>query len=484
MRTKYIAVLMVIFFCSQIAAANAAGQRGLLLEECLKLAVTNSFEARVARLDFLISQTDQSAAEAIFDTNLSIDLEYTKDKQQQLSIVSSPGIATNTYSADVSKKLPTGTELNVSFSDTRTESNSIYVSDNPAHTAEIEAELRQSLARNAFGYVDRRNVSVTSLSIQNADLDNKERIESLLAEVETAYWDWAFYKRSLEIYRGILEKAKYLHKTNVKNYDTGLIERGDFLASRANILIREKDVLLAENQYRRAEEKIKLLMSVDTTNRIYPEETLEYTKREIELENCLRKAFQKRRDYLQAKRNVEIKNIVLETRENERWPEIDLVASMAANGISRKFGKAAAKIGSDNNAKYFAGLEFSLPIENNLARSEFEKAAHNKEKAIITLKAVERLIITEIGDGFRDYLTYQTNLSKLGEAAALQQEKLKEEEKRFKYGRSSTKRLIDYQQDCLSAELQLVAGVLDCKKAEVNLNRTLNVILEKYRGIL
>ena len=85
-------------------------------------------------------------------------------------------------------------------------------------------------------------VSVTSLAIQNADLDTKERIETMLANVETAYWEWAFSKKSMQIYRQILEKARNLQQTNAGNYDIGRIEKGDFLASQANVLIREKDV--------------------------------------------------------------------------------------------------------------------------------------------------------------------------------------------------------------------------------------------------
>lgn len=500
MRNNYIiiTITVIIFFCSQILLANgtvcpagsqdddslSSRQKGLLLEECIKLAVNNSFEVKLARLDFLIAETDLSAAEAIFDTILSANAGYLKDNRQQLSTFSATETETNTYSAGVSKKLPSGTELNLSFSDIRTRTNPANVLASPAHTAEAALELRQPLAKNAFGYVDRRTISVTKLSIQNANLDTKERIESLFAEVETAYWEWVFSKRALEIYQDILEKARDLYRTSAKNYDTGLIEKGDLLASRANVLIREKDVSLADNRYRRAEENIKLLMNIDPARRIYPKENLQYVKKKINLYDCLNQAFQKRRDYLQAKRDVEMQDIVLETKANERWPEIDLVASMAANGINSKFNKAASRIINKNYKEYFAGLEISLPIENNLARSEFEEATHQKEEAIIGVKSIERAIITEVGNGFRNYVTYQVNLDRLKEAADLQREKLKEEEKRFKYGRSNTKRLIDYQQDYLSAELQLAIDILAYKLAVVNLEKTLNIILEKYEALL
>lgn len=483
--------LLMCFINAGIFAAEAqedeslpSGEKSLSLEECIRFAIGNSFEVKLARLDFLIAETDQDSAEAIFDTFLSANIDYSKDKRQQLSIFAADNKQTNTYSASASKKLPSGTELTLSLSDTRTWDNSGFISQNPAHTAEAALEVRQPLGKNIFGFIDRRNISVTSLAIQNANLDTKERIESLLADVEKAYWKWAFSKRSLEIYRDILEKAKNLHKANTKNYDIGLIEKGDFLASQANILIREKDVLIADNLYRRAEEKIKLLMSMDAAYRLHPLETLQYREIEVNLVDCLGTAFQKRRDYQSSKRELEMQKIVLQTKANERWPEIDLVASMAANAVNSKFSKATSKITNEDNTEYFAGVEISIPVENKQAKSEFKKATHDKEKAIITLKNIERTIITEIGDTFRDYVTYEVNLTKIIEAAKLQQEKLKEEEKRFNYGRSNTKRLIDYQQDYLNAELEVSSGLLDLEVARTNLEKALNTILEKYERML
>lgn len=459
-------------------------EAALTLEDCIRFAIENSYEVKLARLDFLIAQTDQGVQEAIYDTVLSADISYTKDKLEQLSVLSGSQTKTTLLSLEATKKLPSSAELTLSFSDTKKWSDSQYISRNPAYTAEAAIEVRQPLGKNIFGYIDKRNISITSLAIENADLDTKERIESLFAEIEKAYWEWAFAKKNLKVYRQILHKAQELHQTNIRNYDTGNIERADLLATQANVLIREKDVLIAENRYKSSEEKIKLLLNVDTAQGLYPLQPLQYHKQEIELGGCLSEAFDNRRDYEQAKRQLEIEGITLETKANARWPEIDLVASMTANGIDSEFFKATNDITTDNNPKYYAAVEISLPIENNLAQSEFKKARHNKEKALLTLKSLERSIVTEVSDAFRDYITYQAKLSKVEEAAQLQQEKLNEEEKAFRHGRSNTKRLIDYQQDYLNAELEVAKGLVELELAEVNLSKALNIILKRYKRLL
>lgn len=489
MSAKKVITIFLIFtvMCFNVSPACAEDKSeeelSLSLEQCIQFAITNSYEVKLARLDFLIAQTDQLDAESIYDAMLEAEISYEKDKRQGSSSLSPSLTRTNTYSTKTTKTLPSGTELTFSLSDTRLWNDSSFVTVNPSHTAEAELEARQPIGKNIFGYIDRRDIAKTVLTIQNADLDTKEKIEALLAKIDKAYWEWAQAKKSLAIYRDLLERANELHLANTRNYDTGLIEKGDFLASQANVLIREKELLSAQNSYRRAEEKVKLLINLDAEEQIHPKDDLEYRAIDFLLEDCLVQAFKTRRDYLKAKRDIDIKNIVLETKANARWPEIDLVASLAANGVDSGFGRALNNITTDDNTDYYAGIEITIPFENRKAKAAFNKAQHNKEKAILSLKSIERAIVTEVGDAFRDYNTHNTSLDKLQEAMRLELEKLKEEEKRFQAARSSTKRLIDYQQDYLYAQLALASGLLDLEKARVNLEKALNIILKKHTGM-
>ncbi len=453
------------------------------LKDCIRLAVKNSFEVRLARLDFLIAQTDRAKEQSVFDAVLSADINYEEDSREPLSVLAGTKSKTNTYSLQATKTLPTGTELTVSASDIRNWSDSAYASRNPAHTSEAGIEARQPIAKNMFGFIDRRNISITNLAIQNAGLDTQQRIEKAFCDIEKAYWQLLFNRKKLEVYQNILEDANRLYQTSSKNYDIGLIELGEFLAAEANVLIREKDLLLARNQYQMAQEKLKLLININTDQDIEAVE-FDYQPFQAGLEECFKKAVEKRRDYAQAKTEVEIKQLTLETKKNAVWPEIDLIASLAANGVDKNFNGALREVTSGENRKYYAGIEVTVQLENNLARSQLEKADYDKQKALISLKQVERVIVTEVSDALRGYKTYQLNLDNLRQAAEIQLEKLQEEEKRFNSGRSGTKRLIDYQQDYLNSELQLAEGVFNFAVAGIDLEKALNISLDKYGAML
>lgn len=481
-------VLVSLLLCpigNGLNADGTAGGRGSLsVEECIERSLRNSFEVKLAKVDFMISGTDEGIANAVFDTFLTGKVDYSEDRMGSASVFGADLTYTNTYKAGVSKALPSGTELDLSIGDTRSWTNSEFVSDNPTHTVETSLEIRQPVGKNAFGYIDRRNVTATRLAIRNADIDTKERIERLIARVERAYWRWVYETEGLEIYRQILEQAQRLQETNSNNYDVGRIEKGDLLATQANVVLRRRDVRLAENRVRRTEEDLKLLMSMEEERTIAPAEKLVHRRMDLTLEESLKRALAIRRDYRKAKRDLEIRRIKLQMKENARWPEIDLVGSISVNGIDSSIDEAFSRMVEENNTKYYGGIEVSVPIENRTARSEAERASLEKERALLVIKGLERGIVTEVGNAFRDYGTYEAVLANLAEAARLQEEKLEEEMKRFNLGRSTTKTVIDYQNDYLRARLAEALGLLELEVARVDLEKALNTILEKYVRLL
>ena len=478
----------VFTFCAVAHAQDNGrvpdGFMELSLEDCVKFSIHNSFKVKLAKLDLLVAETDRLYAEAVFDTIAFGDVGYSEDKRQQISVFAPDNSQTNIYSFGISKELPSGTEITAEWGDTRDWVDSPFVTRNPAHSAELTLEARQPVGRNTFGYIDRKTVSVTKLAIRNAALQEQDEIEEQIARTEKAYWNLVFAKRSLDIRRNILEKAENLNETNVKSYDMGIIEKGDLYASQANVLIRVTELHLAENAYKRAEEDLKLIMNMPEVPRIYPGDVFRVRRMNYDLANCLKVAFDRRRDYKIRKRDVDIKKITLKMKDNQKWPEVDLVASMAMNGVESKFSKAAGKTTVADNTYYYAGVEVSWPIENSMARSEYQKAGFEKEKSVVALKETERTIITEVGNSYRDVITYDANVDNIAEAVELQSEKLQEEEKRFKYGRSKTKTLIDYQHDLLNTEMGQARVLLDREKARVELERDMNVILQKYEVLI
>jgi len=162
------------------------------------------------------------------------------------------------------------------------------------------------------------------------------------------------------------------------------------------------------------------------------------------------------------------------------WPEINLVASLARNGLGAHFPKAVQDISEEDNPEYFLGLKVSFPLENNKAESQAERAKLEKAKALLELKLLERKISIEIMDQVRtcNILREVTQTSR--QVADLQDRKLQEEEKQFSYGRSDTDTIVRFQEDVLQARFKAAQDNFDYQSSLIDLRKNEGMLLGKY----
>ena len=100
----------------------------LSLNDSIKYAALNSFEVKIAKLDYYIAGTQNMYAEAVFDTFLFGGANYTEDKRQQSMIFYPDDSQKNGYYAGISKTLPIGTQLKTEICDDREWSNTTFTS--------------------------------------------------------------------------------------------------------------------------------------------------------------------------------------------------------------------------------------------------------------------------------------------------------------------------------------------------------------------
>ncbi len=425
------------------------------------IAINNNLDVKLARLDSQIKGTELSYKEAVFDTILNWEIGYTDDQRKSGSSLAGTKSITNEYNIGVDKKLRTGTDLEIDLTNKREWTNSSYVSTNPYHESQIEVNLTQPIAKNFFGLIDRANIEIVKWEIKNAGLDSYIKIEDAIIAAEKAYWNLVLSREEFKIKKEMLKKAIRLFNQYRRKLRIGLVESGDVLASEANMHIRQNELLLAANELENAEELLKVRLNIQNEARLSPVDHLGTAEFNANFINSLENAFKNRRDYLSKKNDLEAKKIKLEMKSNSLFPEIDLNATFATNGIDSRYSKALEGVYEDSNPKYYIGIEFKYPLENNEAESEYEKATLEKTKAIINLQKTERQIISDIDEKLRKLSIHKINMSKMQRVENLQRGKLSQEEKRFKYGRSSSDTLIRYQEDLLSASLMKQRSYFD-----------------------
>ena len=454
----------------------------LSLNEALQLALRNNFDVQFAFYDRLIKETDIDKAKSIYDTVFTMTADYDYDRSEKTSGIFGRSSHTANVGAQLSKKLVTGTDLNIDFQNTRnsTDTASLFSSLNPYYESSLQMKFTQPFLRNFFGMGDWGEVLITKIDVHNFNSETLDRIERELADVEKAYWDLTVSQNLVEIRQEMFEKTFNFYLINEKRKELGTAELTDLLAAEANMELRRTELEVEESNFKTAINKLKLMINHPENNMgILPIDEMSLVAEEISLERSLKTAFTNRRDYERAKKDIKAKKIKFNIKKNARWPQLDLEGSLKLNGIERVYKNAAADAFSYDNPEYYAKATFSFPFEDRESRSGYSKAKGEKAKALLNLKKVEKTIVTDIDDKTRMVNVYKGRALSSMNIEELQRKKLEEEEKKYGYGRSSSDLIIRFQEDYLNARILALKALNDFKNSLIDLYLAENIYFEK-----
>ena len=457
------------------------GVREISLQETTELALRNNFDIQLAKYDIQISRLNIQSAKSVYDTILEAEASHTKDKLASNSILAAGKTMSQDYSIGLSKKLPTGTTVSLDQTAGREWADSSAVTWKPAYEAKTQLTLEQELGKNFFGLNDRGNVKVAIKDVENADFISFDKIEAALGSVQKSYWNFVFLYEALDIRREILEQAQRLYEIDQERFKHGLVERPQLLGSDANYQTKQADLALARNAVAAGGNVLKLQLNIDDDEvALRPAEKFVLPDHHVSLLDSMALALKNRRDYLKAMNEIERRDILLEMKKNSVWPEINIQASFARNGIGDDFTDAINKISEEDNPEFFASVSFSMPLENRAARSEKKQAEFQKARALLNAKYAERKVAIEIIDQVKACDVAYERLQYLVNAADLQTQKALEQEKIFKQGRSNSDIVIQYQDDALLARMNAASAFYDYYAAMIELKRREGTLLNVY----
>ncbi len=485
---KIILSLVVLGLPGAAAAEQdtaGAGSRPIGFEEVLARALEGNFDIRLAEIDRRIARQLIPASLSVYDTRLEADFNYLYDEFKQASQFSGELAKTAEYGLDLSRRIPWGTEFRLGFRNSYFYSDSGFNTINPSAGARLELSLRQALLKNFGGRITRGEVEKARLEAAGYNLAAWEAAEAALARAARAYWDLAEIREEVRREEELEEQARYLFELTRRHLEMGMVENVDLAAAEANLRIRESEVIYGRERMISASRHLKYLIDDPGPGDLEPADPLDLPagEPELSLEKCLAAALENRWDYLRARENLEKKEIALAIEENRRWPELDLVGSFARNGLDREWGEAADGIFSEDNPRYYVGVEFTHFLENRRAESATEAARLEQARALVEIKKLEKEIYTQVDRELRTVRTAFELARREETIERLEGEKLAEEEGRFRFGRSSSKTVIDYQNDLLRARIRSVSARAAYHRALIDLQVAQGVFLRRELGL-
>ncbi|MDO8644038.1 MAG: TolC family protein, partial [bacterium] len=256
----------------------------------------------------------------------------------------------------------------------------------------------------------------------------------------------------------------------------GTAEQSDWLGAKALLLERENALLESEARLKDAKERVaELLCMTDHADREGGgNPSVEFQEN---LDDEIRFALASRGDYLGAKEELRSKEITLQTAKNQKFPVIDLVASLEMNGLRGTLGPALEDSFTAENPSVFAGVEVKVPLENREKRSLFRREELQKKQMIFDLEALERRVITEVQQAYRELDLRLKQLKTFEEIRNLQAQKWRGERVKFSQGRSSSDTVIRFEREQVEAEWKAIEAGFQARLSRIKLREAASHLL-------
>ena len=237
-----------------------ASELRLTLAQAVLLCFQRDSSLQVRTLDPRIAAEAIALPRAAFDPQLQLDAQRAQDRSSspQTTIStpegpiavaeSSSSSRIDTYSAQLNQLLPTGTQLSLGVATVR----QIIDDQPPFFTTRPFASITQALLQGASLSANLASLRIARLQLDISRYEFRGFAESLLAQLEDAYWDLDLAQRRIDIVRAALAAASAQSDDDDERIRVGRMAESERAAARAEVAARQQDLIDARSDAERA----------------------------------------------------------------------------------------------------------------------------------------------------------------------------------------------------------------------------------------
>ncbi len=415
-----------------------------------------------------------------------------------------PALATNTTMVNTGYQqgFGPGTELNLSFNNSRQTLNSLQSNFNPYTVSNLGFTITQPLLRGFGLAVNRRFIRIAKNERKIANFLLRQQLIATVYGVVRLYTDLVALYEDVRVKEETLASAERLYSDTKAQVDEGTQAPVELTRANAQVFSVRQDLINSRGLLEEQEAVVKNVITRRTSNdpeilnaHIVPTSTIEVPAQDQlpPIQDLLAQAFANRPDLQQAGVQVENSQISLEGSRNELLPEVDLVGVVQNNGLAGQanplasvvdpaliggYGGALEQIFARRYPTYGAGVNITLPLRNRVAQADVARDEIQLRQTQIRQEQFRKQAQLEVEDALVAMRRARASYEAALQTQALQQESLEAEQAKFEVGASTSFFIIQYQSLLAQAESTVVVARSAYLKARAALQRAVGSILE------
>ena len=463
------------------------GPLKITVKDAILTALENNRSLVVERLNPSIRQTFEDQERAVFDPTVEAEVSARRNDSKSLNQSGSytESSVNDIYQGSISFKeyFPTGTFVEAGAI-TRATDSDLY--NDPFSSTRLGLSVTQSLLRGYGTEVNLARLRQSQLETEITQYELRGFSESLLAQVETTYWDYALSQRQIEIVEESLKLAKQQIAETEEMIRVGAMAEAELPAVQAEVAAQQQGLINARGTMESTRLRLLRLLNPPGQTLWYRDVTLVHppTLPEIKLDKVeahVALAFRMLPVMNQAKLNIQMEDLEVVRTKNGLLPRMDLFMTLGKTGYSDSFSGSVSDITGDSYDA-MAGLNFEYPIFNRDSRAQHRRAILRQDQAEMALDNLKQLVDLDVRNAYIEVNRTKEQISASSATRKFDEEKLRIETEKFRVGKSTNFLVAQAQRDLLISRIAEVQALANYLKALIDLYRLDGSLLVR-RGI-
>ena len=531
------------------------GQLMLSLEDAISLALENNMDIAVQEFTPWLAQAVLLRAKSGINNKTQFDPSFTGNLsvEEQTFPINNPflaGVGTGAGATALinhstignfgyTQGFHTGTQVQVSFNNTRSSTTSAFNSFNPSVQSTLQVQVTQPLL-NGFGRLaNTRYILEAKNSVKVGQSQLVQQVIATVTQVATDYWELVYARESVKVQQAAVAVSTKLYGDNKKQLEIGTMAPLDVLTAESQLSTDQQNLIVAQTTQLLDQTKVLNditkdplagpLATIDiipTTPIALPEVT-----ETISIQDAMKEAWQKRPEIEQAELNLKNAGIEIKATRNSLLPSLSIFGMYSTTGLDGNsvtrtptgvapnlasqildstgapaligglpiyvqtptfaltpapggIGEAWDQLGHSHYPTFQGGINLTLPIRNRAAQADSANALLNQRQLEAKYRQLQNTIFLSVRNAQIALAQGRGQVAAAEKARSLAQQTLDDEQKKYQLGASTSYNVVLRERDLTAAQGTELRARISLLEAELNFKQAMGRTLDVNRIVV
>src|SRR6202167_6259674 len=413
-----------------------------------------------------------------------------------------------------------GTNLSVGFNNTRTTSDNPYNAFTPLLNSSFQLKLTQHLLQG-FGFApNTRFIQIAKNDREISDVAFRLQITTTVDQIENMYWDLVYAYENVRVQKDQLAFAQRTLSDTKKQVEIGTLAPIEVVRAQSTVASNQQTLTLALTNLQLEQLLMKNALSRTLLDpgladaEVIPTSTMDLGPAEAEVvptQDLVNDALSHRPELAEQRINLTNVDISNKAIRNALLPTVDLFAYYGGSGAGGtpnpsyicnseptfcyppgsiiptlpaiSYSSTLNQLVNSSAPDKGLGLNLNIPIRNRAAQATQVRSEFEYRQAQLRIQQLENQVRIEVRNAQFGVQQNRASVDSAQAAVDLARQSLDAEQKKYALGASTSTLVLQNQAALTQAECTLVSAKALYEKAEVELDRSIGLLLD-HAGIL